>query len=224
MAEDNVKYVDHLKEDEIILSQRFCCISFLSPEGIRNCTLRGLKIRGVFPTYEEAKAFANDLQKKDPDFDVFVGEVGKWLPWDPDPNTVEDQQYQEKELNELMSAYKENREKAKKMQEERKTDMIKQAAVNQKNQKKGDIKERLRQKLEAKKRAQNEEETATPEQKSKKQQELEEELKRIEEQEKLARAERERLAKKEQSTSNNSTVGDKLKKVQDMYKKVQSNQ
>ena len=223
MTENNIKYVDHLKEDTIIPNQRFCCISFLSPEEIRNCTLRGLKVRGVFPTYDEAKAFATELQKNDPDFDVFVGEVGKWLPWDPDPNSVEDQQYQEKELNDLMVAYKENREKAKKMQEERKTDMIKKAAVSQKMNKNEDIRDRLRKKLEAKKKAENGESTESVE-KTQKQKEIEEELKRIEEQEKLAKAERERIAKKEQTVSEPTSVNDKLKKVQEMYKKVQSNQ
>ena len=49
----------------------------LSPEGIRNCNVRGLKIRGVYNTQEEANKRAEYLQKIDPNFHVFVGEVGK---------------------------------------------------------------------------------------------------------------------------------------------------
>ena len=95
-------------------------MSFLSPEGIRNCKVRGLKIRGVYATREEADERAKKLQTVDPDFHVFVGDIGKWLPWDPDPNSISDQVYKEDELNKLMKNYKDNREKAKTMEEQRK--------------------------------------------------------------------------------------------------------
>lgn len=150
--EKKVKKVDHLNEDEVIKTQQFVCISFLSPEGIKNCSVRGLKIRGVYATKEEADKRADELQKIDPDFDVFVGEVGKWLPWDPEPNSVEDQVYQEKELNDLMKGYKDNLDKAKKMQQQRKTDMIKSAAVDEQSKSGPSIKERLQKKLEEKKK------------------------------------------------------------------------
>ena len=35
----NTKYIDYLTEDEIIMSQQWVCISFLSPEGIKNCSM-----------------------------------------------------------------------------------------------------------------------------------------------------------------------------------------
>jgi len=108
------KYIDYLKEDTPIPRQNWVCVSFLSPEGIKNCSIRGLKIRGVYETKEQANKRADELKAEDEDFHVFVGEVGKWLAWDPDPNSVEDQQYQEKELNDLMKAYRDNLEKTKK--------------------------------------------------------------------------------------------------------------
>ena len=124
----NTKYVDYLNEDKPIPNQNYVCLSFLSPEKIRNTTLRGLKIRGVFRTREEADEHCKELQADDPDFDVFVGEIGKWLPWDPEPNSAKDQVYQEEELNNLMKGYKDNLEKSKRMQEQRKKDMIRGAA------------------------------------------------------------------------------------------------
>ena len=57
---DNTKKVDFLKEDEPIHNQNWVCLSFLSPEGIKNCSTRGLKIRGVFATKEEAVKRADD--------------------------------------------------------------------------------------------------------------------------------------------------------------------
>jgi hypothetical protein len=142
------KYVDHLTEDDPIPGQLWVCMSFLSPEGIKNCSVRGLKIRGVFTTREEADERADQLSKTD-DFHVFVGEVGKWLPWDPDPNDVKDQVYQEKELNDLMKGYKDNLEKAKKMQQQRKSDMIQNTSLN--DNKKSQTQDRLRKKLEERK-------------------------------------------------------------------------
>ena len=136
--------IDNLIEDKPIPDQAFVCISFLSPEGIRNCKIRGLKIRGVFPTKEKADEHAKNLQKEDPDFHVFVGEVGKWLPWDPEPGDVSEQHYNEEELQKLMDAYKKNRKQINDIEKERKHDLLQNARVDNRKQA---IVERLRKKL-----------------------------------------------------------------------------
>jgi len=74
-------------------------------------SIRGLKVRGVYNTQEEANKRAESLQKVDRKFNVFVGQVGYWLPWDPNANNISDQQYLEKGLNELMQKYNENHTK-----------------------------------------------------------------------------------------------------------------
>lgn len=132
----NYKYVDHLDEDDPIQGQGYVCMSFLSPEGIKNCSLRGLKIRGVYSTEDEANARCAELQKIDPNFHVFVGEVGKWLPWDPDPTSQTDQVYRETELNDLMIKYKENLQKAKETEKQRKSDLLTQAISDEKARRK----------------------------------------------------------------------------------------
>lgn len=71
-------------------------------------TVRGLKVRGTFDTYAEAVGRAKTLQKLDPSFNVYVGQVGFWLPWDPEPADVADQEYADDQLNQLMKRYKEN--------------------------------------------------------------------------------------------------------------------
>ena len=71
-------------------------------------SVRGLKIRGVYGTQGEAVARSKKLQRNDMIHNVFVGEVGKWLPWDPNPNAVAEQEYAEDQLNTLMKKYKEN--------------------------------------------------------------------------------------------------------------------
>jgi uncharacterized phage infection (PIP) family protein YhgE len=114
------KYIDVLDEDPIIKDQQWLVISFISPEGIRNTTLRGFKLRCVEKNEELAKKKADEYRKLDNGkFDVFVGQVGKWLPWDPDRNTVKTQVYLESELNDLVQGHMDQMEKAKKMHQER---------------------------------------------------------------------------------------------------------
>ena len=65
-------------------------------------SIRGIKVRGTYDTQKEAAVRAKVLQNMDPSFHVFVGQVGYWLPWDPEANDVADQQYQEEHLNNLV--------------------------------------------------------------------------------------------------------------------------
>ncbi len=73
-------------------------------------TMRGLKIRGVYATTKEAEVRAKKLVRNDPIHNILVGEVGKWLPWDPSPNSIQEQEYAEDQLNQLMKSYKQNEE------------------------------------------------------------------------------------------------------------------
>merc|ERR1711904_94597 len=141
MSKNTVK-IDYLTEDDVIKSQQFVCLSFLSPEGISNCKIRGLKVRGVYATYEEATERAKRLRDSDKYHHVFVGEVGKWLPWDPEPNeeTVKDQNYAENQLNDLMKSYRENQQAAKTYEKQRKNEMIeKNIEHNLKNRKENKV-------------------------------------------------------------------------------------
>ena len=63
--------------------------------------IRGFKSRGNFSTEQEAKLRAQLLREKDPFFDVFVGPVGVWIPWDPEAYKTGEVQYMEEELNQL---------------------------------------------------------------------------------------------------------------------------
>ena len=71
-------------------------------------SIRGLKVRGVTGTHGEAVAMSKKLQRSDTIHNIFLGEVGKWLPWDPKPHQVQDQEYAEDQLNTLMKRYKDN--------------------------------------------------------------------------------------------------------------------
>ena len=74
---------------------------------------RGLKIRGVYATQEEAELRCKLLREVDPNHNVYVGPVGMWMPWDPEAYKTGRVEYMEEELNQLMSEKNQNEAKAK---------------------------------------------------------------------------------------------------------------
>jgi hypothetical protein len=94
--------IDCLNEDAPIAGQQFVLLSFVSPEGIMNCKVNGLMVRGTYATEQEAQTACEKLKKTDKYNDVFVGEVGKWLPWNPSSRQVEKVRYRNKKLDKIM--------------------------------------------------------------------------------------------------------------------------
>ncbi len=97
-------------------------------------SIRGFKARGNFATQEEAEMRAKLLREIDPNFDIFVGPIGMWLPWDPEPLKTQNVNYMEEELNQLVNEKKKNETAAKAAFEQRVKE-TKQKAVedNKKN-------------------------------------------------------------------------------------------
>lgn len=197
---ENPKYIDLLDEDRSIAGQKFCCVSFVSPENILKqremffmeeflktwdltkslekfsqflnfvsfkysldftnlyddlqefskeekntlskntlnddyktfldnneerlekdfndisnyqTSIRGLKVRGCFPTQQEAELRCKLLREIDPHHDVYVGPVGMWMPFHPEAYKTGRVEYMEDELNQLMHEKKKNEDKAK---------------------------------------------------------------------------------------------------------------
>ena len=103
-------------------------------------SVRGVKVRGVYDTYREAEVRSKVLQRMDNRFDVFIGQVGYWLPWHPDVNKIAAQEYLNDDLNTLMKEYKEN---------EVKRDMFYQDQTRQRTQEAKEQSDRMRKQLEA---------------------------------------------------------------------------
>ncbi len=94
------KYEDRLEED------------FSSNNSFQTST-RGIKIRGVFPNQSEAELRCKMLREVDANHDVYVGQVGLWMPWEPEAYKTGKVEYLEQELNQLMHEKNENEKKAK---------------------------------------------------------------------------------------------------------------
>jgi hypothetical protein len=82
-------------------------------------SVRGFKARGNFASQEEAELRARLLRETDPSFDVFVGPIGTWLPWEPEAYKTGRVEYMEEELNQLAHEKKKNETIAKTAFEER---------------------------------------------------------------------------------------------------------
>ena len=89
--------------------------------------IRGVKVRGVYSSKEEAESRSKKLHRIDSSFHVFIGQVGYWLPWNPCADKIEDEKFLDSGLNELMSKYKENNINKDLMYEEEKRDKMKAA-------------------------------------------------------------------------------------------------
>lgn len=89
--------------------------------------VRGVKIRGVFQSKQEADARAAKLHRSDSNFHVFVGQVGYWLPFNPCADNIEDEHFGDDQLNNLMQKYKENNVNKDIFYEDQKRDKIKAA-------------------------------------------------------------------------------------------------
>lgn len=91
-------------------------------------SVRGIKVRGVFETLKEAQVRAEVLRRMgDTQFDIFVGQVGVWCPWSPNPEDMQEQEYAESQLNTLMKQYKDNMSLRDEFYEMRKKEKIEDA-------------------------------------------------------------------------------------------------
>ena len=119
--EDDYKNFMDKQEDK--LNEQF------SREHAFQTSVRGLKIRGVFPSQEEAEMKSKKLREQDPNHDIFVGPVGVWVPWDPDAYKTGRVEHLEEELNALHKEKLKNEELAKKEFEDRVRDTKKKAIM-----------------------------------------------------------------------------------------------
>ena len=100
-------YNNFLDKNEEMLTQKF------QKSHEFQTSVRGLKVRGVFPSQEEAEMKCKKIRELDPNHDILVGPVGIWLPWDPDAYKTGRIEFMEDELNQLHNEKIKNESKAK---------------------------------------------------------------------------------------------------------------
>ena len=119
--------VDYLDEDIVtVAGQLYALVSIVSPTANQKSDKCAMKIRGVFNTRDEAAAHVKKLMRIDNSFDIFMMDMYKWVPIPPDPNAIDDQEYSETFLNDLIKGYKESQFAAKQHFAERKRAVMEQ--------------------------------------------------------------------------------------------------
>jgi len=104
-VEDDFK--TFLDKNEDALNEKF------QKENTFQTSVRGLKIRGVYSTQEEAEMRCKKVREVDPNHDIYVGPVGIWIPWDPVAYKTGRIEFMEDELNQLHNEKIKNEAKAK---------------------------------------------------------------------------------------------------------------
>ena len=135
--------VDYLTEHQSIDEQKYSCMSFAADPN-KKSNICGIKIWGNFRTYEkaceEAKKFSELENEVVP---VYVGEVGKWCPFKLDPDDtsqIEDVEYKNKELNNIMKAHYNNKISAEMVHNLRKNEQINNIYNEDYNNRKNNLK------------------------------------------------------------------------------------
>ena len=97
-------------------------------------SIRGIKVRGVYDTLNEAQVRSEKLRKLEGNkFSIYVAQVGCWCPWSPNPEHIENQEFAETQLNTLMKKYHENQENKAIHFQERKDEMKKNIEEDEKS-------------------------------------------------------------------------------------------
>lgn len=124
VKENTDEPIDYLKPDhKHFPGQNYALISVVSPDSNQKSKTCGVKIKGVFESIEIAQMEAKRLMQIDATFDIFLVEVGKWLPIPPDKDMIQSQEYQDGFLNDLIQGHIKNNELGNQMFEERKNEL-----------------------------------------------------------------------------------------------------
>lgn len=100
--------------------QRFAVMSIVCPEGTnQKASNFGIKLFGCFSTLKEANDYAKQLQGECNVFDYYVVETQCWAKLPPCVAKLEDQNFQEKELESLKTVVIKNRQARAQLLEER---------------------------------------------------------------------------------------------------------
>lgn len=95
------------KDDAPISGQKFFLINMASPASERaKAPTNIFKVKFVADSIEEAREKAKEFQSLDPDFDTYVGPVGRWIPFLDNPLSVENVEYQDKVLSDMINEHR----------------------------------------------------------------------------------------------------------------------
>lgn len=120
MTEKKYNIMTTIEDDAPFGDINYFNISFVSSEKIEKTkwmNIRGFKIHNGYNSGEMADSACEEIRKAYTNYDVFVGKTGKLHPWD-DATKTDTTKYDNKKLNDMEKARKENVDKIKLMNEQ----------------------------------------------------------------------------------------------------------
>lgn len=113
-------YWDFKPSSGLVDGQKFAVMSIVCPEGTnQKSTNFGVKIFGCFSSLQDANDYAKKLQGECNAFDYYTVETQCWAKLPPKVEKLDDQNYQEEELEALKNTIIKTRQAKAKMMEER---------------------------------------------------------------------------------------------------------
>lgn len=134
--------IDDIPEDPKIPSMKYAVISIVGPHLRQKCDTWAMKVSGVYSTEEAARKLIKKLMSICNYFDMYIVRVGKFFPLSVDPLQLDNVEYQNEQLTNLIKGYIENREEAIDDFNERKSNMISQTIRENKKIKEQGLNER----------------------------------------------------------------------------------
>lgn len=114
----------------LVSRQQYCVMSIVCPDGTNQKSKEfGIKVFGCFESLEKANQYAKELQEECNAFDYYTVETQCWAKLPPQVEKLDDQNYQEEELESLKNTIIKSRKARVKMLEER---MMMEKADNKK--------------------------------------------------------------------------------------------
>lgn len=130
------------KSSITVPSQNWALVSFVGETCSQKTTQMGMKLWGCFGEIEDAKEHLKRLGRLEENrwFDIYIMEMYNWCSIPPDPSCIEDQEYHDDKLNEIISEHKKQKYRAKEVFDTRKDKLKSNPDVNQYNRNKDVLK------------------------------------------------------------------------------------
>lgn len=111
MAEFEGKKITVLRDNPPLPGKKYFLASMIAPDANQKHKVHAFKLHDVCEDEDTGRALCKYHHQNDPDFDVFLGQVGKWCPWVWNPLDVQNVEYADQMMTDLIREHRMNKKK-----------------------------------------------------------------------------------------------------------------
>jgi hypothetical protein len=132
---DNDKELNLAKSDSRVSGQEWILVSFIGKACSQKSGELGMKVWGAFSDLDSATNYLKDIGKTEENslFDIYILEMYTWAAIPPDPACIQNQEYHEEKLHNLITTHKQEQFRSKEVFDTRKNKLKNNPDVNQYN-------------------------------------------------------------------------------------------